>query len=64
MTSNQGHQLIFTTSEVANMLRVDISTVRYWITTGQLKAYRVGRQYRITGQAIRDFVRPVTPKPR
>ena len=38
---------LLTTKEISTQLKVSDRTVRNWIETGQLKAYRFGNQYRI-----------------
>ena len=43
---------MLTTQEISTQLKVSDRTVRNWIETGQLKAYRFGNQYRID---IDDF---------
>ena len=44
--------ILMTTQEISTILKVSDRTVRNWIETGQLKAYRFGNQYRID---IADF---------
>jgi excisionase family DNA binding protein len=43
-------------SEVAGLMGVSERTVRRWIKSGKLKAYKPGRDYRIPESAIREFV--------
>lgn len=43
---------LYTPEEVADMLRVTRRTVYEWIRSGQLKAVKVGRQWRITEDDI------------
>lgn len=45
-----------TPAEVAGQLRVDVFTVRRWITRGQLGAYRVGQRYLIDPGAVDAFL--------
>jgi excisionase family DNA binding protein len=57
---NDPPHLVFTVGEVAYILRVDETTVRRWISRGQLKAYllphRSGKQaYRIPRSEIESF---------
>ena len=42
--------------EVAGLLSVSERTVRRWIKSGKLKAYKPGRDYRIPESAVRQFV--------
>lgn len=46
---------LLTTSEVAGILRVNASTVRRMIEAGDLPAERIGRGYRITGDALAAY---------
>jgi excisionase family DNA binding protein len=46
-----------TAEEISAKLRVDISTVRRWLRSGELPSIRVGRQYRITSQAYDQFLK-------
>ena len=38
------NEQVLTTGEVANFLRVNLSSVRRWSRTGKLKGYRLGGQ--------------------
>jgi len=51
-------QAVYTPREVAEMLKVNERTVRRWVRTGQLRAYRFGRQLRIPAEALEEFGRP------
>lgn len=51
-------QTVYTPKEVAEMLKVNERTVRRWVRTGQLRAYRFGRQLRIPAEALEEFGRP------
>ena len=46
-----------TVEEVAAYLRVSEATVRKLIESGELKATRVGRQYRISRESLQDYER-------
>ena len=48
---------LLTIPEVAERLRVDPKTVRRWIAGGELAAYRVGRQWRISEDQLMIFLR-------
>ena len=47
---------LFTIAEVADRLRVDQKTVRRWISTKALGAFKLGRQWRISEQDLRRFL--------
>lgn len=46
----------YTTQEVADILKVAYKTVFRYVKAGQLKAVKIGRHYRITEEALRDFL--------
>jgi len=47
---------VYQTREVAEMLGVDISTVRYWIKKGWLEGIRIGGRFRVRGEALVKFL--------
>jgi excisionase family DNA binding protein len=47
---------VYTIEETANILKVSTETIRKLIARGELEARRVGRQYRITREAIDKFL--------
>jgi excisionase family DNA binding protein len=51
-------------SEVAGLMGVSERTVRRWIKSGKLRAYKPGRDYRIPESAFREFVEEseISPK--
>lgn len=50
------NRLWLTVDEIAEDLQVHRETVRRWIRTGQLKSFKVGRQYRIKPEDIAEFI--------
>ena len=48
---------IMTIKEVAEKLKVSDRTVRNWIESGKLSAYRFGLQYRITKASFDEFIK-------
>jgi excisionase family DNA binding protein len=47
---------VYTLAEIENLLRVTRRTVYRWIKAGKLKAFKAGREYRVTEEALRDFL--------
>ncbi len=45
-----------TTHEIAELLKVSESTVRSWIHEGELRAVRLGREFRISVKDLEAFV--------
>jgi excisionase family DNA binding protein len=54
-------QDFFTVAEVAEQLKLHAKTVLHFVHEGQLKAMRIGKQYRITPSALRAFMRGGAP---
>jgi len=46
----------YTTDEVADLLKISAKTVREMIKDKRLQAVRVGKEYRITEDQIRQYV--------
>ena len=51
-------------SEVARVMGFSERTIRRWVKSGKLKAYKPGRDYRISEAALREFIEEseVSPK--
>ncbi len=47
---------LLTIADVAERLRVNAKTVRRWIATGELPAYKVGRQWRVAEEDLSAFL--------
>lgn len=47
---------LLTTEEVADLLRIDVVTVRRLVTRGELPAYRIAGEYRFSPAGIESFV--------
>lgn len=47
---------VYTLHEVESILKVSQRTVYNYIKGGQIKAVKVGREWRITEEALRDFL--------
>lgn len=48
---------VYTALDIANMLKVNKITVIRWIKLGKLKAFMLGKQYRITQEQLDDFIK-------
>ena len=48
--------IFYTTEEVAELLKISAKTVREMIKDKRLQAVRVGKEYRITEDQIRQYV--------
>ncbi len=49
--------LFYTTEEVAQLLKISAKTVREMIKSKRLEAVRVGKEYRITEDQIRKYIK-------
>lgn len=53
----QNYPDMLTAREVADIMRVDIRTVRGWVSSGELASISIGkREYRIAKVALLDFI--------
>ena len=48
---------VLTIKEVAEKLKVSDRTVRNWVESGKLKAFRFGLQYRIKAEDFETFIK-------
>lgn len=48
---------IYTIQEIMEILKVSMATVTTELTSGRLKHFRVGRQYRITESSLQSYIR-------
>ena len=48
---------ILTIAEIAESLRVSNRTVRNWIDSGKLKAFKFGLQYRVNKKDFEEFIK-------
>lgn len=48
---------VLTIAEIAEQLRVSNRTVRNWIDSGKLKAFKFGLQYRVNKSDFEDFIK-------
>jgi excisionase family DNA binding protein len=54
--ANASVPTLLTISEVADRLRVDQKTVRRWISSNELAAFQLGRQWRVAEQDLKRFL--------
>ena len=48
---------ILTAKEIAKIMKVSLKTVREWVASGDLQVIEIGkREYRISRQALNDFI--------
>lgn len=47
---------IYTTDQAAEVLQINIQTLRRWIRQGKLPASKLGSDYRITGEDIKALL--------
>ena len=52
-----------TTHEIAELLKVREATVRTWIHEGQLRAVRIGREFRVAAKDLEAFVNAHATRP-
>jgi excisionase family DNA binding protein len=52
---NNAAKQLFTVEEASERLSLHVKTVRRFIREGRLSAKRIGKEYRITRQALEDF---------
>ena len=54
--TSSGTDRLLTIAEVADRLRVNQKTIRRWIDAKELPAFKLGRQWRISEQNLRQFL--------
>ena len=47
---------IYTLQEIEDLMHVARRTLYNWIKAGKLKAFRVGKEWRVTREALNDFM--------
>lgn len=47
---------LFTTEEVAEILKVDVESVRRFISSERITAFKVGREWRIKEEDLTKFI--------
>ena len=46
---------VYTLEELAELLQVTRRSLYNWIKSGKLKAFKAGREWRVTGEAVDEF---------
>ncbi len=46
---------VYTLKEIEDLLHVTRRTLYNWIKSGQLKAFRIGKEWRVTKEALEEF---------
>ena len=46
----------YTPQEIADLLKLDVQTIRAYIRAGKLKAAKLGREYRISEDRFKEFM--------
>lgn len=52
----------YTLAEVARRLRISVKTVRRYVREGRLAAVRLGREYRVSAEALIEFLKNSTTR--
>ncbi len=60
MTNN--NKEFYKTEELASLLQVNIMTIYRYIKAGKLKAYKIGREFRISKNDFNNFLDKVKTK--
>lgn len=50
------NDMVFSSKEVAEKFKVTYLTVFRWIKSGKLKAFKVGKQYRVKQEDLEAFI--------
>lgn len=56
MTNPIHPYVVYTTEQVADLLKVSVATVQRYIRVEKLKATKIGKWYRLSGQSLIDFM--------
>ena len=47
---------VYTLKEIEDLLQVTRRTLYNWIKGGKLKAFRIGKEWRVTKEALQEFL--------
>jgi excisionase family DNA binding protein len=56
MPTKIGDLEIYTLQEISEELKVTVKTLRGYIKNGTLKAGKIGKSYRVTSDALKEFL--------
>ena len=51
---------VYTLKEIEELLQVTRRTIYNWIKGGKLKAFRIGKEWRVTKEALEEFTQTGT----
>lgn len=57
MEGGKGMTKLYTTEEVAEILKYDVQTIRRFIREEKITAYKVGKEYRIKEEDLEIFLK-------
>jgi len=60
--SNNSQEEFYTAEELAKILKVNIMTIYRYIKAGKIKAYKIGKEFRINKFEFQDFLNNVCIK--
>jgi len=60
--ANKNKEEFYTAKELAEKLRVNIMTIYRYIKAGKLKAYKIGKEFRIDKKEFNNFLNKVKTK--
>ncbi len=52
--------VVYTLQEVANIMKVTRRTVYNWLKAGKLEAFKTGKEWRVTQEALENFTKTGT----
>ncbi len=59
MENKKGNLVIYTVMELSKLLNTTPQTVRKYINEGRIKGNKIGRQWLVDEDAVRDFLKGV-----
>ena len=51
---------VYTLKEIEELLQVTRRTIYNWIKSGKLRAFRIGKEWRVTKEALAEFTQTGT----